>query len=503
MQNRMNQTVKRISGFICCILIIIGSSGCNKTIQSDPPNIVFIMADDHALEAIGCYGSYLQDYVVTPNIDRLAEEGMRFTNVACNNSICSPSRASILTGQYSHKNGVESLNQSIREDSPWFSVELQNAGYATCVVGKWHLESWPKGFDEYWITKKQGAYFNPDFFTSPSADPVSVQGFSADVYTDFALEWLMNGRDSQKPFALCLQFKGPHHPYDYPERHTRLHQGVDIPAPGNLYEDLPVTSKLLKQNYWGQLNNRSSYFLRHVNDKPPNEMGNHDPDNDSSRVWAAYQHMMHKYLKCVKANDDNVGRVLDYLEAEGLSNNTIVIYTSDQGYWLGQHGFYDKRLILDESLKMPFLVRYPGKIEPGTVSDDLVSNVDFAPTMLDLAGLGSPEEMQGKSFKEILFGTFSGVFREACFYAYWATWPAHWGIRTKDYTYVAFPQTDSVEYYDLVKDPAQNINQSGNPDYADRVIKAGELLEQVIGEVDIDPEMLPEFKAVRTDRNRK
>ena len=477
-------------------------SGCRKAPGDLPPNMVFIMADDHALEAIGSYGTYLEEYVVTPHIDRLAAEGMRFTNVCCNNSICSPSRASILTGQYSHKNGVLGLNQAINEESPWFSVELQEAGYATCVVGKWHLESWPRGFDDYWITKGQGAYFNPKFYTSPSAEPVSMQGYSADVYTDVAIEWLKNGRDGQKPFILCLHFKGPHHPYDYPERNAGLHQGVDIPEPGNLYEDLSLTSPLLKEHYWAQLNKRSNYFLRHADDKPPDTMWPYDPENDSSKVRAAYQHMMHKYLRCVKANDDNVGRVLDYLESEGLTDRTIVIYTSDQGYWLGQHGFYDKRLILDESLKMPLLVRFPVKIKPGSVSDELISNVDFAPTMLDLAGLEIPEQMQGKSFREVLYGTCEGVFREACFYAYWATWPAHWGIRARDFTYVEFPQCDSVEYYDLVTDPWQNINQGMNAEYTERIKYAGELLEKVIADIDMDPGMLPHFVAVRKDRDR-
>jgi len=491
--------------FLGSVVLILLSFFINYSSErgSPPPNVVFIMADDHALEAISSYGSYLQEYARTPNIDRLADEGMRLTNVCCNNSICSPSRASILTGQYSHRNGVMGLNQGINEDSPWFSLEMQKSGYSTCVIGKWHLESWPRGFDEYWITKKQGAYFNPVFFRDPESEPENYQGYSADVYTDLAIDWLERQEGSEKPFALCLQFKGPHHPYDYPERYTRLLEDIDIPEPENMYEDLQKSSTLLKKDYWAQLNNRSSYFLRHINDSPPNAMGFHDPENDSSRVRAAYQHMMHKYIRCITANDHNVGRVLDYLDEKGLAENTIVIYTSDQGYWLGQHGFYDKRLILDESLKMPFLIRYPGHIDAGTVSEAIVNNVDFAPTFLELAGLKVHPDMQGESFINVLKGKPGAVHREASFYAYWATWPAHWGIRCRDYTYVEFPQTDSVEYYDLRTDPQQNVNQGQNPDYADRLERARKMMEEVMMEVEIETKMLPVFREPRADRNRK
>lgn len=459
--------------------------------SSDRPNILFIMADDHALEAISAYGTYLKDYAKTPNIDRIAEEGMRFDNCFCNNSICSPSRATILSGQYSHKNGVTVLNGTINENAPWYPVELQKSGYQTCVVGKWHLESWPKGFDKYWITKKQGNYFDPTFYTAPDADPIMEKGYYADVYADYALNWLEKREDS-KPFLLCLQLKGPHHPYDYPERTAELYKDVLIPEPENLHEDVSQTSPLLKALYWGQLDNERGYYFRHKDDVHP-PMWPHDPDDHQSRVSAAYQHMMHKYIRCITAGDENVGRLLDYLDNQNLKENTIVVYTSDQGYWLGQHGFYDKRLILEESLKMPFLIRYPEQIEAGSVSKALIENVDFGPTFLDYAGVDIPDAMQGRSIAAICSGKKVKDWRSAIFYSYWATWPAHWGIRTDRYKYVRFPDTDEVELYDLKKDPSENENQALKPEYSKVLKECEQLLQNKIKEVDISQDELPKY----------
>jgi len=378
------------------------------------PNILYIMADDHAQEAISCYGSYLKDYAKTPNIDRIAAEGIRFNNVCCNNSICSPSRASILTGQYSHKNGVTNLNGTIRESSPWVSVELQKAGYSTAVVGKWHLHPLPRGFDDYAVVKRQGQYFNPTFQTPAGAKHMT--GYCSDVYADVALDWL-RGRDPNKPFCLMLHFKAPHHPYDYPDRVKGFLRGVKIPEPSNLYEDVKKTSPLLKYRRPQQMDGpvrqnarQNAYYWRHVNDKEPPMA---PASNHRERVAAAYQHMMHKYIRAVKVVDENVGRVLDYLDENGLAEDTVVIYTADQGYWLGQHGLYDKRLILEESLKMPFLVRYPREIKPGTQCDLLGSNVDFAETLLDWAGAPIPKTMQGRSLRPLCRGERPPDWRKA------------------------------------------------------------------------------------------
>jgi len=452
--------------------------------KTDHPNIILCMGDDHALEAISCYDSYLKDFAKTPNIDQITKEGLLFNNCFCNNSICSPSRASIITGQYSHKNGVLNLGGAINDDSPYFSVELQKAGYQTCIIGKWHLATWPRGFDKYWIVKGQGTYFDPVFFTTPEDKGIFKKGYATDVYTDLAIDWLKN-RDVDKPFLLCLYFKGPHHPYDYPERNADILEGVMVPEPSNLYEDLNKTDSRLKSSYSSRLTNggKRSYFLRHLNDTIP-PMGKYEPNDIISETSAAYQHMMHKYIRCITANDQNVGRILDYTKQAGLDDNTVVIYTSDQGYWLGQHGFYDKRLILEESLKMPFLIRYPKIIKPGSRNNDFIMNIDFGPTLLDLAGVTIPESMQGKSFVPLLKGKKVKDFRDEVFYCYWAS-PPHWGLRTERYKLIHFPGTDEVEFYDLKNDPHEMHNLAMDPHYQKEIRETQAKLDEVIKEIDI------------------
>jgi arylsulfatase A-like enzyme len=460
---------------------------CAAALWAKAPNIVYIMADDHAAEAISAYDSHLKDFAKTPNIDRIAAEGVRFDNFFCNNSICSPSRASILTGQYSHKNGVTNLNGTINDDSPWVSEELQRAGYQTAVFGKWHLKSMPKGFDNYKVTRGQGAWFDPHFYTPAGEE--RMKGYSSDVYTDVALDWL-GRRNPDRPFSLMLHFKAPHHPYDYPERVGGLLAGVKIPEPASLYEDVEVTSPLLKYRRPARLHlpADSSYWRRHKDDEEPPMA---PATTHREKVAAAYQHMMHKYIRCVTAVDQNVGRVLDYLDENGLAEDTVVIYTSDQGYWLGQHGLYDKRLILEESMRMPLLVRYPKEIAPGSRCELLGSNVDFAPTMLDYAGAETPAAMQGRSLRPLLQGKKPGDWRQAVFYAYWSAPPDHWGLRTERYTLVHFPKTREIEFYDLKEDPAQNVNQAKNPAYRSAIQRTEGMLEALMKKVDIKPEELP------------
>ncbi|MHC4680174.1 MAG: sulfatase family protein [Planctomycetota bacterium] len=483
--------------FLRTLSLAIGASAFVNSsragVASRKPNIIFIFADDHASEAISAYGSYLKDYAKTPNIDRLAKEGMLFRNCLCNNSICSPSRASILTGQYSHKNGVRGLNGTINENSPWFSKELQKAGYQTAVVGKWHLRSWPQGFDRFWVTKGQGRYFNPTFYTEPDGGKVSETGYSTDVYTNYALRWLQQ-RDPEKPFLLCLQFKAPHHPYDYAERHDKLLEGVEIPEPPNLYEDIARTSPRLK-NGRGQVmedESRNGYYGRHIKDTVP-PMPPHDAKNRKARVAAAYQHMVLKYIRCITANDEAVGRILKYLDDKKLSNNTIVVYTSDQGYWLGQHGLYDKRLILEESLKMPLLVRYPRAVKAGSVCRKIAMNNDFGPTFLDYAGVAIPEAMQGVSLRPLLEGKPPADWRTDAFYCYWSK-PSHWGVRTERYTLAHFPGTDEFEFYDNQKDPWQMINEAVNPAYAPAIADCEQRLARLVREIDFSPDDYPGAK---------
>lgn len=474
------------------IAIIVGSSSVLAEIQAKlQPNIVFIMADDHALEAVSSYGAWLKDYSKTPNIDRLATEGIRFTNFFCDNSICSPARATYLTGQYSHKNGVKMLAGTINAESPLYPLALKKAGYQTAVVGKWHLQTPPDFFDYYKVVKGQGTYFNPKFITLNGEE--NRKGFSADVYTDVALEWL-DSRDTSKPFLLCLQFKSPHHPYDYPDRYDKLLEGVKIPEPTTLYEDVEKTSSRLKTPYWGHLARNRAYYARHYKDERPPMLPVEDLNDPEAITRAAYQHMILKYIRCVAAIDENVGRVLAYLDEHELTDNTIVIYTSDQGYWLGQHGMYDKRLILEGSLKMPFLVRFPGHIKPGTLSHELCSNADLGPTLLDYANAEIPEAMQGYSLRPLLEGKRPDNWRDGVFYSYWDTAPTHWGIRSERYKLIHFPGTDAIEFYDLQEDPLEERNVADDPNYSDAIDRTEKQLVALMRELDVKPEDLPVHK---------
>jgi arylsulfatase A-like enzyme len=455
--------------------------------KSLPPNILFILSDDHALEAIGAYGSWLKDYVQTPTIDRLAAEGMRFTKVCCNNSICSPSRASIITGQYSHTNGGINLNCSLKEEAPSYNRQLQQNGYQTAVIGKWHMKHMPRGMDFFAVTKGQGKYVDPTFSWKDKTT-TDHTGYYADVYADVALDWLKH-RDRNKPFCLNLHFKGPHHPYDYPKRHENLLADTLLPEPPSLHEDVAVTSPLLKGKHWGHLLRNRGYYHRHVDDTYP-EMWPHD-NSDRSKISAAYQHMIHKYIRAVAAIDENIKRVIDYLEAEGLKDDTVIVYSSDQGYWLGQHGLYDKRLILEESLKMPLIVRYPRMVKAGSVNHDLVSNVDYAPTLLELAGITVDPRMQGRSIVPLLKGQTPGDWREAIWYAYWAAGHPHFGMRSERFKLILFPGSNAFEFYDLKKDPQEMTNQSGNPEYAQVIEAARQTLESLKKEVNITAGQMP------------
>ncbi|MAG94830.1 MAG: acetylglucosamine-6-sulfatase, partial [Planctomycetaceae bacterium] len=421
----------------------LSSATCCAAESPSKPNILFILSDDHALEAIGAYDSWLRKFVQTPTLDRLAAEGMRFTNLCCNNSICSPSRAAIITGQYSHKSGGYNLNCSLRENAPSYNRQLHQAGYQTAVIGKWHMKHKPRGMDFYAVTKGQGKYFAPTFHLSDGSQR-KHEGYYADVYTDAALDWLKK-RDKSKRFCLNLHFKGPHHPYDYPERHENLLKEVLVEEPDSLHEDVAYTSPLLKGKHWGHMFRNRGYFQRHVDDKVP-PMWPYE-NSQASKESAAYQHMIHKYIRCVAAIDENIGRVLAHLDAEGIKDDTLVVYTSDQGYWLGQHGLYDKRLILEESLKMPLIVRYPREIKAGSTCDALCSNVDFAQTILDFAQVDADGRMQGASLRPLLQGTTPADWRKAIWYAYWAAGHPHWGVRTERYKLVRFPGTEKFEFY--------------------------------------------------------
>ena len=451
------------------IAAILSAAGL---VLGERPNIVFIMSDDHALEAIGAYGSWLKKYCPTPAIDQLAAEGIRFTNVCCNNSICSPSRASIISGQYSHVTGALNLGCELKPNAPSYIRELTQNGYKTCVVGKWHMKQFPRGTSDYAVTVGQGSYFKPTLHR-PDGKREKYQGYYADRYTDWALKWLKQ-RDKTKPFYLSLHFKGPHEYFEYPERWSKLHEVIKIPEPPSLHEDITKTSPLLKGKHYSVMYDEEgpkSFYLVYE------DFIGKQTNDPAERRSLAYQHLIHKYLRCVAAIDDNVKRVLDHLKAEGTLDDTLIIYTSDQGYWLGQHNMHDKRLILEESLKMPLIVRYPKEIKAGSVSPKLGMNIDFGPTMLDFAGVSIPSVMQGVSLRPLLRGIEPTDWRNSIFYAYYNRSPKHWGIRTDRYKLIRFPDTEAVEFYDLQEEPTEMYNRAANPAYKKQIASTKKKLD--------------------------
>ena len=474
--------MKRLLSIPLCLvaLLALGQAQAAKR-----PNILFMMSDDHAAEGIGAYGSWLKDYVHTPAIDRLAAEGMRFTNVCCNNSICSPSRASIISGQYSHVTGALNLGCELKPNAPSYIRELTNSGYETCVVGKWHMKQFPRGTSDFAVTVGQGSYFNP-ILHRPNGKREKYQGYYADRYTDWALKWLKQ-RDKTKPFYLSLHFKGPHEYFDYPERWAKLHEGVKIPEPPSLHEEITKTSPLLKGKHFSVMYDEEgpkSFYLVYE------DFIGKQTDDPAERRSLAYQHLIHKYIRCVAAIDDNVKRVIDQLRAEGTLDNTLVIYTSDQGYWLGQHNMHDKRLILEESLKMPLIVRYPKEIKAGSVNTRLGINIDFGPTMLDYAGIAIPSVMQGVSLRPLLQGNTPADWRTSIFYAYYNRSPKHWGIRTDRYKLIRFPDTEVVEFYDLQEDPQEMYNRGSEPGYRKQIANTQKQLNSLMTEVGVTRDFL-------------
>jgi len=477
---------------------------------SDRPNILFIMADDHTSQAFGCYGSRLASIAPTPNIDRLAAEGARLKNCFCTNSICAPSRASILTGQYSHRNGVYTLRDRLDPAAPNVAKALQRAGYQTAVIGKWHLKTEPAGFDYWNVLPGQGRYVNPQM-KEVGGETHTYQGFSTDVITDLTLTWLKERRDPDRPFCLMTHFKACHEPFAYPERNADLLADVPIPEPESLFEDKRHRSPGSRE--YGFTIDTMAKRLRngsHGGWTPPDGLS-----GDALRR-AAYQRFVRRYLRSVAAIDQNVGRLLDGLREAGLDDRTVVLYTSDQGYFLGEHNYIDKRWMYEESLRMPLLVRYPGEIAPGTVVDDIVLNVDFAPVMLDYAGAGVPGYMQGRSFRPNLRGRTPPDWRDAMYYRYWmhgngARRPAHYGIRTRRYKLIFFyglplghtrqkPTEPGWELYDLQNDPHELHNVYGDPAYADVATRLKRRLDDLKRDLGDTDEAYPALVELRRDR---
>lgn len=452
---------------------MLGSAALAPAAGRPQPNILFIMSDDHASHAISSYGSAINR---TPNIDRIAQGGVRMTNCFCTNSICTPSRAAILTGQYSHRNGVYTLQDSLDPARNNVAKELKSAGYQTAMIGKWHLASDPSGFDYWNILPGQGVYHDPTFVDAGGRKQYT--GYCTDLIGDFTLDWLKK-RDPKRPFFAMCHHKAPHRPWQPAAKYRDLFANQTIPEPTNLYD-----------HYEGRARSVAAVTMRVGESMTPADVKQDLPTGlkgDALRKWA-YQFYIKDYLRCIQSVDDNVGRVLDYLDSADLASNTIVIYTSDQGFFLGDHGWFDKRMMYEESLRMPFLMRYPGAVRPGSVNRDIVLNVDFAPLFLDYAGAKPAGGIQGRSFRRNLEGRTPGDWRKAMYYRYWMHndndhhVPAHYGIRTDRWKLIyyygkplgmkgAHPPDTAPEWelFDLKNDPREMTNLYNDPKHAARV----------------------------------
>jgi len=459
--------------------------------KTKSPNILFIMSDDHAAHAISCYGGRLAQIMKTPNIDRIASEGIRLENCFVTNSICTPSRASILTGQYSQLNGVYTLADDFDREQQNVAKLLQQSGYQTAIIGKWHLHTEPSGFDYWNVLPGQGRYYNP--LLKEKGKPWEYgerggevyKGYVTDIITDLSLDWLKN-RNKNKPFFLMCHHKAPHGKWEYAKRHKDLFQNIAIPEPTNLWENKAHRSPGSRE-YGGTVSSHNKYrslvSKMEAKNWPTGQLDTVGM-NEEEKTRAAYQKYLKDYLRCVAAIDENVGRLLAYLNEESLTEDTIIIYTSDQGMFLGEHDYWDKRWIFEESLRMPFLMRYPRQIKSGTVNDDIILNVDFAPTFLGYARKPTPPYMQGESFRTNVAGSTASNWRKSMYYRYWMhrgnlDVPAHYGIRTKRYKLIFFyglpldakgakkePTPPGWELYDLEKDPQEMKNVYNDPAYA-------------------------------------
>ncbi|MEM1068450.1 MAG: sulfatase [Planctomycetota bacterium] len=478
---------------LLCLLTASLSSFSITRAADDRPNIVFIFTDDHCEQALSAYDP---SRITTPNLDRIANEGMRFDRCYVTNSICGPSRAVIQTGKYSHLNGFVRNGNVFNGDQPTFPKMLRAAGYQTAVVGKWHLASTPQGYDYYDVLKGQGPYYNPPMITEgEDGKPVTRPhtGYTTDLITDKTLNWLKERRDPSKPFMVMFQHKAPHRNWMPSPKYLNWLDDVTIPEPDTLWDD-----------YSGRTQSAAKQTMtvrRHLNDRDLKLTGHGTMNQEQIKVWDAaygpkndafvkarptmseeeiirwkYQRYVKDYLRCVKSVDDGVGRVLDYLDEEGLADNTIVIYSSDQGWYLGEHGWFDKRWMYEESLKTPLLVRWPGKVKPGSTNKDIVSNLDFAETFLDVAGAEIPSDMQGRSLVPLLQGQTPNDWRQTFYYHYYENPGAHnvarhYGVTNGQFKLIHFyalegKKIDDWELYDLKQDPEEMKSVYGDARYA-------------------------------------
>ena len=454
---------------------------------AERPNILFIMADDHASHAMSCYGSRINK---TPNLDRIAAGGMRLTNCFCTNSICGPSRATILTGKHSHANGFQRNGQTFDGSQQTFPKLLQQAGYRTAMIGKWHLRSQPTGFDYWNVLPGQGAYHDPVLVEMGQRKKHT--GYVTDIITDLTIDWLRK-RDKTKPFLLMCHHKAPHRNWQPASRHANLYADADIPEPPTLDDDYKTRGTAARTTTMTIEHHLTSGDVKGT---PPKEL-----TGQARKRWF-YQRYIKDYLRCVKAIDENVGRLLDFLDKEGLAQDTLVVYTSDQGFYLGDHGWYDKRFMYEESLRMPFIVRYPKGIKASAASDAIVLNTDFGPTFLDYAGVPTPKDMHGRSARAVLAGQAPADWRTAMYYHYYE-YPAvhgvkrHYGVRTSRYKLIHFyHDVDEWELYDLSKDPHELNNLIADPACADTVKELKAELERLRKELEVPDDVPTELESL-------
>ncbi len=477
------------------ILLSLVVLTCSALRAADRPNILFIMSDDHGYQALSCYGSRVNQ---TPNLDRIARDGMRFDRCFVTNSICGPSRATILTGKYSHLNGFARNGNRFYGEQQHVAKLLRAAGYQTAVVGKWHLGTDPTGFDYFHVLRGQGPYYNPNMLTSNG--PVEHIGYTTDIITDEALEWLKDTRDGDKPFFLMYQHKAPHRNWQPGPKYLNKYDGVTIPEPDTLFDDYEGRGTAAKNQKMMVARDLSPHDLKLAPQRAnftdeqlevwnkayaeKNKAFEESKLEGDERVRWMYQRYVKDYLRCVDAVDENVGRVLDYLEEAGLADNTVVFYTSDQGWYLGEHGWYDKRWMYEESFRTPLLIHWPGKTRSGSTCDKMVMNLDFAQTFLDIAGVESPSDMQGVSLKPLLEGKAPTDWRTSVYYHYYEFPGAHsvqkhYGVRTERYKLIHFYDIEEWELYDLEKDPQEMRSVYSDPEYAEVVVDMKRKLQEL------------------------
>ena len=504
----MNSIGEQIMKRVIYAAAAVFLAGCAMAEQR--PNIVFVFSDDHATQAIGAYGFELAEFAPTPNLDRLAEQGMRFDRALVCNSICGPSRATILTGKHSHMNGfLMNGAEPFDGSQTTFPKSLQQAGYQTAIIGKWHLKSTPTGFDFWEVLPGQGLYYRPEFLTP--AGRITEEGYVTDVITDKAIQWLESKRDKAKPFMLMVQHKAPHREWSPPVKYLDLFKDTVFPEPTTLFDNysgrtraahtqdmtLAITLEKDKDLKVNVRRPDSTFYKRVYSRLTPEQRvawdGNldrreqeyADPDLKGVELvkWK-YQSYLRDYLGCVRSLDDNIGRLQDYLEKSGLAENTVVVYSSDQGFYLGEHGWFDKRFMYDESYRTPLLVRWPGVVQPGSVNTQLVSNLDYAQTFLDMSGAPADPAMQGKSLVPLLKGDTPSDWRKYHYYHYYE-YPGshavqrHEGVYDGRYKLIHFYDVDEWELMDLQTDPQELTSRYFNPDYASIVARMRQALERM------------------------